>query len=338
MKPYRATLTIDRPTSAPNRRRVRRSARVAAGLLLLAVAMFAMSWARGASADGLKATQGTANETPPELKDVDMTEHLGGPLPADAIFRDTSGKMVRLGSFFDGKRPVAFVFAYHTCPMLCSLVLDAFGRGVKGVAWTVGKEFDVVSISIDPHDTPESATKKRAQVVEKYDRDGSTTGWHFLVGDEVNIRRVTDAIGFQYHYDERQQQYAHHAAMYLLTPDGKIARYLYGIEFPSNDIRLGLLEASEGRSISTTEKLLLYCYHYDPQGKKYAIVAMNVMRLGGVATIFLLGGFLALMWLREKRKQKRAESGKPMPPPSPTELPITDSKTSATAVSAARPH
>ena len=344
MNPTSDPASIHCPT--PNRRRVRGAARVAVGILLTV----AMLCVRDASADGLKATQGTANETPPELANVDIAENLGGKLPGDAVFRDTSGKMVRLGSFFDGKRPVAFVFAYHTCPMLCSLVLDAFGRGVKGVPWTVGKEFDVVSISIDPRDTPETATKKRAQVVEKYDRGGSTSGWHFLVGDEANIRRITDAIGFQYHYDDRQQQYAHPAAMYLLTPDAKIARYLYGIEFAPSDIRLGLLEASEGRSITTTEKLLLYCYHYDPQGKKYAIVAMNVMRLGGVATIFLLGGFLTLMWLREKKKKRtslaegrghhlgNAELSNGAPASvSAANARATDSKTSATAVPAARP-
>jgi protein SCO1/2 len=321
------------PAPLPCAPRVGRASRFAFGILMV-VAILTLLRVRDASADGLKATQGTSNETPPELSNVDITEHLGGKLPGDAVFRDTSGKMVRLGSFFDGKRPVAFVFAYHTCPMLCSLVLDAFGRGVKGIAWTVGKEFDVVSISIDPHDTPETATKKRAQVVEKYDRGESTAGWHFLVGDEANIRRVTDAIGFQYHYDERQQQYAHPAAMYLLTPDGKIGRYLYGIEFSPSDIRLGLLEASEGRSISTTEKLLLYCYHYDPQGKKYAIVAMNVMRVGGVATMFLLGGFLALMWMRE-RKKKRASLELAT---ATSASRATDSEMPATAVPARRRH
>jgi protein SCO1/2 len=246
------------------------------------------------------ATEGVA----PELANVGIDEHLGGALPKDAIFRDTSGQMVTLGQYFDGRRPVLFVFAYHTCPMLCSLVLDGVTTSLSSVPWTVGKEFDVVSVSIDPHDTPASATKKRDQLVGAYGRGGSTKGWHFLVGDEQNIRRVTDAIGFDYHWDARQNQYAHPAAIYLLTPDAKLARYLYGIAFEPSDVRMGLLEASQGRFISTTEKLLLYCYHYDPQGKKYSLVAMSVMRLGGGLTVVLLGGLLGLMFLREKRKRK----------------------------------
>lgn len=249
--------------------------------------------------------EGIPNTTPAELQGVDIVEHLGGPLPTDAVFRDTEGKSVKLGEFFDGKRPTLLVFAYHTCPMLCSLVLDATVKSLNDVAWTVGDEFDVVSISIDPKDTPETATKKRAQVVDSYARSrGSVRGWHFLVGDEANIRKVTDAIGFEYRYDARQKQYAHPAAIYLLTPEGHIARYLYGIQYDPGDVRLGLLEASQRRSISTTEKLLLFCYHYDPQGKHYSLVAMNVMRLGGGVTLALFGGFFTLMWVRERRKRK----------------------------------
>jgi protein SCO1 len=184
-------------------------------------------------------------------------------------------------------------------------VLDATVRSLNEVAWTAGHEFDVVSISIDPKDTPETATRKRAQVVASYPRAaGSTVGWHFLVGDEANIRKVTDAIGFKYRYDERQKQYAHPAAIYLLTPEGHIARYLYGIQYDPKDVRLGLIEAAEGRSVSTTDRILLFCYHYDPQGKHYSIVAMNVMRLGGVVTLGLLGSFLTIMWARERRRRK----------------------------------
>ena len=249
------------------------------------------------------------NTTPTELQGVDIIEHLGGALPRDAAFRD-DGKPVKLGDFFDGKRPTVFVFAYHTCPMLCSLVLDAMVKSINEVQWTVGDEFDVVSVSIDPRDTPESATKKRTQVVASYPRArGNTRGWHFLTGDESEIRKVTDAIGFQYNYDARQKQYAHPAAIYLLSPEGHIGRYLYGIQFDPKDVRLGLLEASEGRSVTTTEKILLYCYHYDPQGKHYSLVAMNVMRLGGVVTIGLFGTFFAVMWARERRRRRASAAG-----------------------------
>jgi len=253
-----------------------------------------------------ESTEAAPNATPPELVGVDIVEHLGAPVPRDATFRDTEGKAVRLGDTFDGKRPTLLVFAYHTCPMLCSLVLDATARALNEVEWTVGREFDVVSISIDPRDTPETAARKRGQVVASYPRSkGSPAGWHFLVGSESDIRKVTDAIGFRYNYDARQKQYAHPAAIYLLTPEGKIARYLYGIEYPPKDVRLGLLEASEGHSISTVERVLLYCYHYDPQGKHYSLVAMNVMRLGGVATLAVIAAFLGIMWTRERRRETR---------------------------------
>jgi protein SCO1/2 len=258
---------------------------------------------------------GMPNTTPPELVGVDIVEHLGQALPRAATFRDSDGNAVRVGDFFDGKRPTLFVFAYHTCPMLCSLVLDATVKALNDVAWTVGDEFDVVSVSIDPADTPETATRKRAQVVSSYRRSKDAKdpmrGWHFLVGDEKNIRKLTDAMGFEYRYDARQKQYAHPAAIYLATPEGRIARYLYGIQYDPNDLRLGLLESSEGRSVTTTERLLLFCYHYDPQGKHYAIVAMNVMRLGGGVTVVLIGGLLTIMWARERRARRARLVGGP---------------------------
>ena len=258
--------------------------------------------------------EGTPNATPVELQGVDVVEHLNGPLPRDATFRDTEGKTVKLGDYFDGKRPTLFVFAYHSCPMLCSLVLDATVKSLNDVQWTVGDEFDVVSMSIDPKDTPETASKKRAQVVESYARaKGSTKGWHFLTGDETNIKRVTEAVGFKYNYDARQKQYAHPAAIYLLTPDGRIARYLYGIQYEPGDVRLGLLEATEGRSISTTERILLYCYHYDPQGKKYSLVAMNVMRLGGAVTLVGMGSLFTIMWARGRRRRKQRQAAQTSP-------------------------
>src|SRR6478735_4479000 len=170
------------------------------------------------------------NVAPKELEGVDVLEHLGGSLPLDAQFKDADGKPTKLGDVIDGKRPTLLVFAYHTCPMLCSMVLDGTVRSARDIAWTVGKEFDVVSISIDPRDTPEAAAKKRAQVAEKYGRAG-VQGFRFLGGDEIAIRRVTEAVGFGFRYDERQGQYAHPAAIFLLTPEGRLARYLYGFQF-----------------------------------------------------------------------------------------------------------
>jgi protein SCO1/2 len=290
-------------------------------------------WSQALGLEGTALAQ--INVTPRELESVDVVEHLGERLPLGATFRDSDGNTVRLGDFADGKRPTLLVFAYHTCPMLCSLVLDATLRGLKGISWTVGKEFDVVSVSIDPRDTPETAARKRAEIVKKYDRtEGAAEvsagkGWHFLVGDEANIRQVTNAVGFQFRYDERQGQYAHPAAIFLVTPSGNLARYLYGIQFDPQDLRLGLLEASEGRSISTVERLLLYCYHYDPQGKRYALVAMRVMRIGGLVTMTLLGTLLGILWRSERRKNSKAGPATPPNPfnspaaPTPSESPTS---------------
>lgn len=277
------------------------------GGTLAFAALCALATAGDAHAQEWKeSSEAVPNATPPQLVGVDIVEHLGGTLPRDAKFRDAEGKAVRLGDYFDGKRPTLLVFAYHTCPMLCGLVLDATARVLNEVEWSVGREFDVVSLSIDPRDTPETASRKRTQVVGSYSRaHGSAAGWHFLVGSEDEIRKVAEAVGFHYSYDARQKQYAHPAAIYLLTPDGKIARYLYGIDYSPKDVRLGLLEASEGRSISTAERVLLYCYHYDPQGKHYSLVAMNVMRLGGVATLAAIAALLGMMWARERHRQLR---------------------------------
>lgn len=251
------------------------------------------------------------NEAPAVLQGVNIVENLGGALPRDAVFRDTEGKTVRLGDYFDGKRPTVLVFAYHTCPMLCSLVLDATAKALGSVPWTVGDQFDVVSISIDPKDTPETAAKKRAQVVGGYDRaHGDPTGWHFLTGEESQIRRVTDVVGFEYRYDPRQKQYAHPAAIYLLTPEGHVARYLYGVAYDPKDVRLGLLEAAQGRSVTTTDRILLYCYHFDPKGGHYSLVAFNVMRVGAGATLVLLGGLLGVMWARERRSRRKSRQGR----------------------------
>jgi len=270
-------------------------------LLLAAGDATAQSWQAQPSG-----SEAIANPLPAALQGVDIVENMGGALSRDAVFRDTEGKTVHLGDYFDGKRPTLLVFAYHTCPMLCSLVLDATVRALDDVSWTVGDQFDVVSISIDPKDTPETAAKKRAQVVDGYRRArGNSNGWHFFTGEESQIRKVTDVVGFQYRYDPRQKQYAHPAAIYLLTPEGHIARYLYGVQYEPNDIRLGLLEASQGRSVSTTERILLYCYHFDPTGGHYSLVAVNVMRVGGGVTLVALGGLLAVMWARERRKRRK---------------------------------
>lgn len=253
----------------------------------------------------------------PGLDRVGVDEHLDESLPLDAEFTTSEGRKVRLGDYFDGERPVLITFSYHSCPTLCSMVLDATVNSAKEQDWTIGDEYVAVNISIDPRDTPAKAAEKQREILGKYGRD--TGGeWHFLVGDEEAITQVTHAAGFRYFYDERIGQYAHPAALMIATPEGQMARYLYGLRFEPGDLRFGLLEAADGNSISTTEQILLYCYTYDPNEQSYVPVAMNIMKLGGVLTVLLLGGFLTLLWRRERRRasDERAKRGA-MPPTTP---------------------
>ncbi len=247
--------------------------------------------------------------TPPELEHVGVTEHLDGPLPLATKFRDHTGKEVTLGDFFDGKRPVVLTFAYHTCPVLCGMVLNNLAQGLKNVDWTVGNQFDVVTISINPEETLADTARKRTAILSEYGRvPADAPGrWHFLVGDPASIAAVARAAGFEYQYDERQKQWGHPSVVMITKPDGRMARYLYGLEFGPNDLRLGLFEASEGRHITTVEKLILYCYHYDPQGGKYVLVARRVMQIGGGLVAIVLFGVLGLLWAREWKSHRRQQ-------------------------------
>ncbi len=270
--------------------------------------------------------------TPRELQHVGVNEHLDGPLPLDAQFKDHTGKPVRFGALFDGKRPVVLQFAYHTCPVVCSMITNNLAAGLRGVPWTIGKEFDVVTISIDPNESLERTANKRTSILTEYGRPETQAGggWHFLVGDEKAIASVADAAGFEYQYDERQKQWGHPSVVFIVKPNGHIARYLYGLEFPSADLRLGLLEASEGRHISTVEQIILFCYHYDPQGGKYVLVAQRVMQVGGAAIALVLFTFLGLLWLREFKKKRGGPSSD-----DPSDTP-TNSRASADGEAASR--
>jgi len=245
---------------------------------------------------------------PNELKHVNVTEHLDGQVPLDANFKDHTGKPVRLGQYFDGKRPVVLTFAYHSCPVLCSMVLNAVTDGLRGVKGTVGVDFDVVTISIDPRDTLEKTAAKRASILAQYKRPEAENGWHFLLGDEATIQRVTASVGYEYSYDAEQQQYAHPAVIMLLKPNGRVSRYLYGIEYNPNDLKLGILEATEGKSISTIDRVIMYCYRYDPHDGKYVVVATRLMQVGGGLTGLFLAGFLGVFWVRERAKAKKNEA------------------------------
>jgi protein SCO1/2 len=253
---------------------------------------------------GVQVASAQVSVMPLELERVDVNEQLNKPLPLDAVFRDHTGKLVKLGDFFDGKRPVMLTLAYHTCKVVCSMVLGAEVEVLKQQPWTLGQEYRAVTISIDPRDTPQAAAKKRQQMLGLYGRGGQSAQWDFLVGDQANIDKVAKAVGFMYRFDPRHDQFAHPAVLMMTTPLAKMARYLYGLQFAENDVRLGLLEASQGRSISTVEKVILYCYMYDPIGAKYVVIGQNVMKLGGVVTMLSLGIFLGILWRRERRRSQ----------------------------------
>lgn len=249
--------------------------------------------------------QAQENTLPKELEGIGITEHLGDKIPAGLQFVNEKGETVTLDSYIGQGRPVILNLVYYSCPMLCTLVLNGMVEGLKQVGYEPGQQFDIVSVSIDPRDTPEIAAMKKANYIKEYGRPSANMSWHFLTGQEAEIKKLTDAIGFKYRWDEQQQQYAHAAAIFILTPEGVLSRYLYGITFQPQDLRLGLLEASEGKIGSPIEKLLLFCYQYDPVGKKYALYATNVMRLGAAFTVLILGAFLGFFWRAERQKSSQ---------------------------------
>lgn len=240
--------------------------------------------------------------TAPQLPGkVAITQKLDAQVPLDAMFRDESGKIVRLSDYFKSGRPVLLDFMYYRCPMLCSMVLEGTTTALTELKPEVGKDFDVITISIDPRDMPEDAAKKKEKYVRRYGRASAYTGWHFLTGPESAIKRVTNAVGFEYAYDPQNNQFAHGTALIVLTPQGRVSKYFYGFEYKPRDLRLGLVEASAGKIGTLTDQLLLLCYHYDPSTGKYSRTAMNIMRTGGLATVFGLAGFIFVMIRSERR-------------------------------------
>ncbi len=239
---------------------------------------------------------------PIPLRSVAFDQKLGEQVPLDLEFRDEAGKTVRLGDYF-GKKPVVLTLVYYTCRDLCPLLLDGLVRTLRPLSFDIGRQFDVLTVSFDPRDTPVLAAAKKQDFIQRYGRPGAAEGWHFLTGQPSSIQRLTRAVGFRYTYDAQTQEFAHATGVMLLTPQGKTARYFYGIDFSPRDMRLGLIEASENKIGSPIDQLLLFCYHYDPATGKYGIIITNVIRLAGIATVLALGTFIGLM-LRSERKNK----------------------------------
>jgi protein SCO1 len=250
-----------------------------------------------------------ADTRPPFLRDVGIDQRLGQRLPLDAIFLDEQGRPVRLGQYF-GARPVILVLAYYNCPMLCTQVFGGLVSSLRVLSFDAGKDFDVVAVSFDPRDRLADAAAKKVAYVAEYGRPGAASGWHFLTGSTSSIERLTGAVGFHYKYDESLGQFAHASAIYVATPEGKLSHYFYGIEYAPRDLRLALIEASGNRIGSPVDRILLYCYHYDPKVGKYGAVVMNMLRFGGAVAVLILSTFLAVMWRRDYRRDAAAEASR----------------------------
>ena len=241
----------------------------------------------------------------PALEGVTIVDKLDSQVPLDATFRDERGRTVSFRDVLPKDRPAILQIGYMRCPMLCSLVMNALVRGIQGVDWTVGEQYEVISLSVNPTEGPELAEGKKAGYVAEYGRPSSAAGWHFLTGEESQIRRVTDAVGFEYRLQENGE-YSHAAGVFVLTPDGRLSRVLYGVKYQPADVRMALLEASQGKIGTTLDRIILWCHMYDAQAGGYVVLAMRVMQLGGVVTLAVLGGGLGWFWWREARARRLA--------------------------------
>ncbi len=235
---------------------------------------------------------------PDLLKNVGIDQKLNQSVPLDLTFRDENGKTVQLGQYF-GQKPVILSLVYYTCPMLCTQVLNGMEAGLRNVSLNMGEDYNVVTLSVDPNEDAKLAKSKQELYSGVYGRPGAGDGWHFLTGDEANIKKLADAVGFRYAYDPDSKQFAHASAIMVLTPEGKLSRYLYGIQYPSRDLRLALVEASEGKIGTPVDSVLLFCYHYDPATGKYGLLVSRLIKGGGALTVLVIGCLMFVMFRKE---------------------------------------
>ncbi len=263
-----------------------------------------MSVAQAPSSFRDKSMAPASQVTPADLKDIGIDQHLNQPVPLDLQFKDESGNTVKLGDYFHAGRPVILNLVYYTCPMLCGEELAGESSALSMLKFTPGNEYEAVSVSFNPDETPKDATAARktyiARINEHLEPKTDGSGWHFLTGEPPQIRQLADAVGFHYRRDPQTKQFIHATAIMIVTPAGKIAQYYYGVEFSPKDIRLGLIEASRGNIGNVVDQVLLYCYHYDPKTGRYGAVITNIIRMAGAATMLILGGFLIVMFRRDK--------------------------------------
>ncbi|MBZ5581987.1 MAG: SCO family protein [Acidobacteriia bacterium] len=241
---------------------------------------------------------------PGALQGVGIDQKLDTQVPLDVAFRDEFGRTVPLSTYFHSGRPVLLAPVYYRCPMLCTQILNGVASALKAVSLTPGRDFEVVAFSFDPKDTPELAASKKQMYVRRYGRPETANGWHFLTGDPTQIKALMDAVGFHYKYDPSTDQYAHASGVMIITPDGHLSKYFYGVEYAPRDLRLGLVEASANRIGNPVDQVLLFCYHYDPATGKYGAIAMNMVRLGGGAFVLICGAFLFIVFRRDWRRDK----------------------------------
>ncbi|MDR3608069.1 MAG: SCO family protein [Oligoflexia bacterium] len=292
------------------------------GFFLAASVGFAETSAQFNAQNGAPATQDTPGQLPAELKDVGMTEHLGSRISLESLrFRDEAGKPVVLADYFKSGRPVLLALVYYNCPNLCNFVLNGLVTSLRSMDWVPGKQFDVVAVSVDPRERPEDAAHKKATYLASYRKPETAPGWHFLTADPTQsvaaarqsepptngaVTQLAHEVGFGYRW--MGDQYAHSSAIYVLTPEGRISHYLYGIEFPEASLRLSLLEASNGKIGSIMDRVVLFCYHYDPQTRKYSPYVMHLMQAGGGMTVLVMGLSFLIFWSGERRRQLKGVS------------------------------
>ncbi|MCG3138026.1 MAG: hypothetical protein HJJLKODD_01882 [Phycisphaerae bacterium] len=245
---------------------------------------------------------GQVNRTLPELEGVGVVERLNNPLPFRLEFTNDDGRKMKISELFDGQRPVLLTLNYSNCPMLCSLQLDGLVDGLKELAWTPGDQFRMATVSIDPLETPTRARLTKQTYIERYERPAALNSWTFLVGPEAHIKAVAEAVGFGYRWNEERQEFMHAAVTMVLTPDGRVSRYLYGVQYDARTLRLALVEASEGKIGSTLDQIILYCYQYDAHEGRYTPAAMAIMRLSGGTTLVVIALLVLILWRRGPKR------------------------------------
>ncbi len=245
-----------------------------------------------------------ADPLPPALADAGIEEHLGQSVDGSLSFVDETGKSVVLKDYFSQGKPVLLNFAYFHCPMLCGLVQDGLVKGLKPMVWTPGNEYQVLTVSMDTREGPEEAKPVKTHLMQGLGKPGAESGWHVLTGDRKSVESLAATVGFKFNYLPDRNEFAHGAGLIFLSPTGKVSRYLYGIEFSTRDLRLALLDASEGKALSLGDKLTMFCYRYDANSKGYVLFAQNFMKAGGVLVVVLLGFLLISMWRQESRRKR----------------------------------